>query len=161
MKKLLLIFVGLAPVSIGYLQGRLAAALPDSGWLNWIMVFIFPVIWFFTGWVVSDFDKTPRRVTLYTHIPAAVVLILLLIQGFSPGGPWDGVVGIFTRTYYLPVLFMMAKLADFFSTLFNTGISLSTEYIAGFALMLEVFYLGAGIKVVKRNHKPTLQDSEK
>jgi hypothetical protein len=139
-KKLLLLIIGLLPFAVGYGINALMlgpyydVALP-YGWIGVGML----AVWFVLGALTRRLGGTAFQSALIAHIPALIVLVLLLYQEWILGQYWLNIFGLVTQLFFLPLINIAGMLAFFAHTL-------PVVYIVAFLLMFAVFWLGARLR---------------
>jgi len=140
MKKLLLLLIGLIPFAIGYGLNALMLGAWYNGTLpyGWIGAGMLAV-WFVLGLLARPLSGTAFKSAVIAHIPALIVLALLLYQEWVLGQYWLNVFGLVTQLFFLPLVNLTAKIAFFANTM-------PPVYIMAFLLLFAVFWLGGRLR---------------
>ena len=140
-----LLALGLLPFAAGYLLDAAIFVLPVPLILVGIVALL---LWGALGVRLGRRGGHPLGNTLLLHLPALVVLLLLLYQELVRQAYWESMLGYATQMFYLPVLAIGTRMvAPFLSV-----ITVWPGCIAGAALMLLV-HLGG--ELVGHKLKPT------
>ncbi len=137
MKKAMLFCVGLFPFAMGVALDAFITGCPVG--LSFFFAFInlaVLALWGAAGFLLRRHAATTREAVALAHLPAAVMLLLILVQELALGHYRLNWVGLATQLFYLPLIHLPSRLLFFAHTL-------PPVYIAAFAGMVAVFWLGA------------------
>ena len=102
MRKIFPFLLGLTPFLLGWSLDKimLLGILPPLFWLSFAML----ALWFWFGRLACRGSGSPFPALLLLNLPAALVLILVLIQELIRGAYWFNPVGLLSQLFYLPML---------------------------------------------------------
>ncbi len=140
MKKLLLLLVGFIPFAVGYgLNALMLGAYYDTalpyGWIGAGML----VVWFGLGMLARSFGGTVFKSAMIAHIPALIVLMLLLYQEWILGQYWLNAIGMATQLFFLPLVYL-SGIVTFFSP------TMPAVYVTVFLFLFIAFWLGGRLR---------------
>ncbi len=140
MKKLLLLLIGFIPFAVGYgLNTLMLGAYYDTalpyGWIGVVML----VVWFGLGILSRPLGGTAFKSAVIAHIPALIVLALLLYQEWILGQYWLNAISLATQFFFLPLVYISGIITFFSSTM-------SAVYITAFLLLFVAFWLGGRLR---------------
>ena len=142
MKKIFVLITGLTPFLIGY---GLNLMIINLGVILTIVLdmigVVFFLYWGLLGFKFSKFTSSKVYTLVIFHLPALLVLLLVLFQELINKQYWNNYLGITTQFFYLPTIIVSSKIMQIFSMH-----EMWKSYILSFALMIAVFYLGCYIR---------------
>lgn len=131
-----LVLLSLMPLGLGWLLNWYMTIHPETFPPLFIIGAAFLLVWGYISWRVNNKVLCTGPVMLIQNGFAAVALILLAIQSIQ-GAYWEGLLGVGSQMFYMPMLYFGAV---FFNWLGVFGI-----YFACFALMLLASFIGCKI----------------
>ena len=142
MKKVFVLIAGLSPFFIGYGLNLIISNLSDNVVIIYdIIGVVFLLYWGFLGYIFSESIRSKVYALVVCHLPALIVLTLILFQELINKRYWTDYIGIATQFFYLPLVRVSSIITGFFSMH-----EIWQIYIVSFALMISVFYLGCNIR---------------
>ena len=142
MKKLVVLTTGFSPLLLGYVMNSFVNN-SNSTHLDILLDFIsivFFLYWGGLGFVLCRFTKKKASTLIISNLPAAIVLIFILIQELINKAYWNNHWGSVTQIFYLPTLRFSDKVTpDFMHFMWQT-------YIVSFAIMIFVFFVGCYVE---------------
>lgn len=146
MKKLILFLIGLIPFVSGFLMNSWLMQNPNSVLPFKLIGSIFLVFWVLVGSITCKFDKTPYHSAVIIHLPALLVLLLIMYQDMILGQFWSNIFGLATQFYYLPLI-------NISSFIVGGGlyVQMWTASIVAFFLMYGCYYLGCYFNKILRS----------
>ena len=139
MKKALLILIGLIPFVLGFLMNAWLMQNQDSVLPFKLIGILFLVCWGLIGFITYNFEKTPLKSTVILHIPAFLVLLLIMFQNIILAQSLSNFLGWATQFYYLPLLNLSTTIEMLLP--FNL-INVWMTCLIAFLLMIASYYLG-------------------
>jgi len=147
MKKLLLVLIGLIPFVLGFAMNSWLMNNPNSILPFRLLGILFLVFWVWVGFITCKYAKTPYHSAVILHLPAFLVLLLIMYQDIVLEEYWSNLLGLATQFYYLPLI----NISSFISSFIITGglyVQMSTAMIVAFLLMYGSYYVGCYFKKV-------------
>lgn len=136
MKKLMLLFIGLIPLPLGYIMNYLMMKVYYDRVLPYGAIgIIFLIAWFGLGLTTCHFTDSDKEAVVIVHMLAFVDLLLVIFQEVILKHYWFNQIGIATQLFYLPLVNIAGKFVFFSNRVYWI-------YVAAFAFMCIVFYLG-------------------
>ena len=138
MKKIIILIAGFSPLLMGYILNMFVS---QSNGTNLDMAYDFISIFFFLYWGVlgfalCNFNRKMTSTLIVYNFPAAIVLILILIQELINKAYWNNEWSTVTQMFYLPTLRLSYRVTpDFMHYMWQT-------YIVSFVLLLMISVLG-------------------
>ena len=143
MKSLVALIVGFIPLPIGYGIHLFLTFYDNNTNLSKpldLISIIFFLLWGLLGFLLCRFTKTKTHAFVICHIPAFIVLTLILFQELINKKYWGNIWGFATQFFYMPTIrISFIVQPNFMHYMWQT-------YIISFVLMLIVFYLGGLIR---------------
>lgn len=143
MKKMILFLIGIIPFMLGFLMNSWLIQNPNSILPFKLIGIIFLVFWILVGFITCKFEKTSYLSAVTIHLPAVLVLLLIMYQDMILGQFWPNMIGLATQFYYLP-------LTNISSFIFGGGlyVQMWTASVMAFLLMYGSYYLGCYLKKI-------------
>lgn len=148
MKRMILFLIGLIPFVLGFLMNSWLMQNPNSVLPFKLIGIIFLVCWVLVGFITCKFDKTPLKSAVIIHLPAFLVLILIMFQNIILGQSWSNLFGWAIQMYYLPLINISNTLVKI--VLFFTATHVWMMCLMSFILMFGSYYLGCNLKKLLR-----------
>jgi len=140
--RIILIFIGLLPLPVGFLTNHLVMTIWfdifPSGWY-WFTGLFFLLLWFVTGLFSAKWIDSRKEALIYLNAIPGLVLILVLFQELLLRRYWWGWAGISTQFYYLPLMHLPLNIIRFIPRITITGALICS---IAFSLQLLASYLG-------------------
>ena len=128
-----LVLLSLMPLGLGWLLNWYMTIHPETFPPLFIIGAAFLLVWGYISWRVNNKVLCTGPVMLIQNGFAAVALILLAIQSIQ-GAYWEGLLGVGSQMFYMPMLY--------FSYCFFDWMGLYGTYFVCFLLMVLVSFLG-------------------
>lgn len=144
MKKMILLLIGLIPFVLGFLMNSWLMQHPNSILPFKLIGIIFLGFWVLVGFITCKFEKTPLKSAVIIHLPAFLVLILIMFQNIILGQYWSNLFGWAIQMYYLPLINISNTLVRI--VLFFTPTHVWMLCLMAFILMFGSYYLGCNLK---------------
>ncbi|MDF2485652.1 MAG: hypothetical protein K0R46_1820 [Herbinix sp.] len=142
MKKVFVLITGFTPFLIGYgLNLIVLKSGSEVAFVFDIYTIMFFLFWGLMGFVFSKFTSSNVYTLVICHLPALLVLLLILIQELINKQYWHNYLGVVTQFFYLPTIRISFKITGLLSMH-----KMWETYIISFLLMIAVFYLGGFIR---------------
>ena len=138
MKKALPFAIGFLPLFLGFIFERMIMAFPNILFPYWLINCVCLGLWGYVGYKLTcRYDN--KHVWLLAHAPAAVALVLIIVQETVVGRYW-AVVGVITQWFFTPFL----RLPVILVSLVPIGTTSAWLYnVVAFAMMVGAFYWGS------------------
>lgn len=145
MKKLILVLIGLIPFVLGFVMNSWMMQNPNSTLPFKLIGIILLGAWVLVGCITYKYDKTPYPAALIIHVPALLVLFLIMYQDMILGEFWSNLFGLATQVYYLPLIHISSLI---FSFIGGGYVQMWTASIVAFLLMYGSYYVGCYFKKI-------------
>ena len=141
-KKMTLILLGFIPLVIGFIMNSWILDNPDSVLPLKLIGFIFLAFWVIVGFIGFKFERTLLKSVVIAHLPALIMLLLIMYQEVILGQFWSNLLGMATQFYYLPLVNISASVVGVFSFLFSGMKGLGSASLIALLLMFAAYYVG-------------------
>ena len=141
-KKMTLLLLGLIPLVLGFIMNSWILENQDSVLPFKLIGFIFLAFWVIVGFIGFKFEKTLLKSVVIAHLPALLILLLIMFQEIILGQLWSNLFGLATQLYYLPLINISASVAGIFSFLLSGMTGLGSASLIGLLLMFAAYYVG-------------------
>lgn len=132
-----LLLVGISPLAIGLIQSKLIRHTSFFSLISPLGAIIFLFLWGYLCRRVTSPDRKPLPQLVLLHTPAALMLVLVLIEQFVMERPWP-VVGYLSQTFFLPFL----SLGSAFNISIHNTVYVWIAFVLTFLLMVLSGFLG-------------------
>lgn len=104
--------------------------------------FLFLTFWVIVGFIGFKFEKTLLKSVVIAHLPALLILLLIMFQEIILGQLWSNLFGLATQLYYLPLINISTSVAGIFSFLLSGMTGLGSASLIGLLLMFAAYFVG-------------------
>ena len=137
-----LFLVGLIPLVLGFIMNSWILENQDSVLPFKLIGFIFLAFWVIVGFIGFKFEKTLLKSVVIAHLPALLMLLLIMYQEIILGQLWSNLFGSATQFYYLPLINISASVVGIFSFLLSGMTGVWSVCLIALLLMFTAYYLG-------------------
>lgn len=141
-KKMTLFLLGLIPLVIGFIMNSWILDNPGSVLPFKLIGFIFLAFWVIVGFIGFKFERTLLKSVVIAHLPALIMLLLIMYQEIILGQFWSNLLGMATQFYYLPLVNISASVVGVFSFLLSGMKGLGSASLIALLLMFTAYYVG-------------------
>ena len=145
-----LFLLGLTPFVLGFLMNSWLIQNPDSVLPFKLIGFIFLAFWVTVGFISYKIEKTLLKSAVIAHLPALLMLSLIMYQEIIVGQYWSNIIGIAAQFFFLPLINISSSVVGIVLSFIPWDIHVwSTGLIASiiaFLLMLTSYCLGYYLK---------------
>ena len=143
---MILFLLGSIPFVFGFLMNSWLVQNQDSVLPFRLIGFIFLAFWVTVGFISYKFEKTLLKSAVIAHLPALLILLLIMYQEIILGQYWSNSFGVATQYYYLPLISISSPIVGLFSSLTSWAIHYWLTCLVVFLLMFAFYYLGGYLK---------------
>lgn len=136
---ILLILLSLLPFAFGWIANWLIMSHSGTTPPFMLISIVFLLIWAAIAFFAKPHIKSTAKIVISMNAVAFLVLVLNGIQQLLLHSYWLNFVGKWTQVFYLPLVFLGARLTNWCPSIFSAA-------CASFALMVLATWIGSGIR---------------
>ena len=140
-KKMTLFLLGLFPLVLGFMMNSWILENQDSVLPFKLIGFVFLAFWVIVGFIGFKFEKTLLKSVVIAHLPALLMLLLIMYQEIILGQLWSNLFGLATQFYYLPLINISASVVGIFSFLLSGMTGIWSASLIALLLMFAAYYV--------------------
>ena len=138
------------PFVIGFLMNSWLMQNPYSILPFKLIGFIYLTFWLIIGFISYKIEKTLLKPAVIAHLPAILMLSLIMYQEIILGQYWSNTIGIAAQIFYLPLINISSSVVGIFLFFIPWDIHVWSggliASIIAFLLMLASYCLGYYLK---------------